>query len=75
MRDALSAAQILIATAGEQVIYYLGRAFTRSSVRRGILHSIFTGTFRTMEVLSYTDSEAWQIPLEEMVELGMVLEI
>ena len=33
------------------------------------------GMYRTLEMLSYTDSEAWNIPLDDMVELGMALEI
>ena len=39
-----------------------------------ILLQVGTG-YRSMELLSFTDSEAWQIPLKDMVELGMVLEI
>ena len=31
--------------------------------------------YRTLEMLSYNDSEAWNIPLDDMVELGMALEI
>ncbi|GAX79004.1 hypothetical protein CEUSTIGMA_g6444.t1 [Chlamydomonas eustigma] len=75
-KDALEAAETLIHSASEQAVYYLGRAFSRAAPGSNFLHN-FTigGLYRFFEDLSYNDSEAWNIPLEEMVELGMALEI
>jgi hypothetical protein len=55
---------------------YLRRAFSRTATGSNFLHN-FTigGLYRFFEDLSYNDSEAWNIPLEEMVELGMAIEI
>ena len=39
-------------------------------------HQITMGAlYRSLEMMAYTDSEAWSIPLNQMVELGMALEI
>ncbi len=52
------------------------RTFSRSAESRGPVHNLVYGIlYRTLEVLSFTDSEAWHIPLSSMVELGMAIEI
>ena len=58
------------------MLYYLGRAFSRSASGRSFVHNLTVGgMYRTLEMLSFNDSEAYNIPLEDMVELGMALEI
>lgn len=75
-KEAADAARMLVETAQQRVVYYLGRGFTRSSPSHSLVHNItIGGIFKTMEMLSYTDSEAWNIPLEHMVELGIALEV
>jgi len=75
-KDALAAANTLLSAAHEGIVYYLGRAWTRATPESNFLqHLMIDNIYRTMELLSYTDSEAWQIPLDNMVELGMTLEI
>jgi len=74
--DSYKAAMNLIESANEQVVYYLGRAFSRSASGRSFVHNLTVGgMYRTLEMLSFNDSEAYNIPLEDMVELGMALEI
>ena len=52
------------------------RTWTRSKPQNNMVRAAIVGTlFRTMELLAFTDSEAWSIPLECMVELGMCVEI
>ena len=52
------------------------RTWTRSKPQNNMVRAAIVGTlFRTMELLAFTDSEAWSIPLESMVELGMCVEI
>ena len=53
------------------------RAFTRTDGRNSNLWHQITigGLYRALEMMAYQDSEAWQIPLDHMVELGMAVEI
>eukprot|EP00798_Chlamydomonas_sp_ICE-L_P014144 gene14144-20107_t len=75
--DSYDAAMVLIQAFDEGVVYYLGRTWTRSKEgSKNPIHNIIIGTFfRTMELLAYHDSEAWHIPLAQMVELGMTVEV
>eukprot|EP00798_Chlamydomonas_sp_ICE-L_P029639 gene29639-18277_t len=69
--DAYDMAITLVNAFDEGVVYYLG-----SKAGSNPLQSFIVGTlFRTMELLAYHDSEAWQIPLDNMVELGMTVEV
>jgi hypothetical protein len=73
--QALAMAEALLDTVTEKVVYYQGRTSTRSK-KSGVFHEFVIGTlYRSLEMIAYEDAEAWSIPLDQMVELGMVLEI
>uniref|UniRef100_A0A7R9YVS8 K+ potassium transporter C-terminal domain-containing protein n=1 Tax=Chlamydomonas euryale TaxID=1486919 RepID=A0A7R9YVS8_9CHLO len=76
VQEALMMAEALVDTVCERVVYYQGRSFTRAKRGTGPVHQLVVGTlYRSLEMIAYNDSEAWSIPLENMVELGIILEI
>ncbi|KAG1655477.1 hypothetical protein FOA52_008672 [Chlamydomonas sp. UWO 241] len=76
-RDALEAAQVLVDAARERVVYYLGRSITRAHSETGSMWTRLSvsGMYQALERIAYRDSEAWRIPVEHLVELGMRVEI
>lgn len=64
----------LIEAARNGVVYYFGRTTLKMKSERNILSNIlYDQLYRPMLLLSYAENEAWKVPSNNCIDLGMTL--